>query len=293
MIRYEGSIYRPPSEARSLILQATVGCSYNQCAFCVAYQGKHFRIRPEADLFKDIDWAAGEIPEVRRVFLADGDALVISADRLLRILERLYDKLTDLERVTLYGSPQNLLKKSVDDLSRLRKAGLTMVYYGIESGDDDILMRIRKGAAAEEIVSAGLRAQEAGIDLSATVILGLGGPGFSKRHAQATAEVLNKIAPRYAAALTLMLEPRKPSYREVFNDPDWRVLDQAEILAECGILLANIDADGITFRSNHASNYLSLAGELQKDKQRLLSQVDKVLEDPESPFIRPEHLRRL
>ena len=293
MIQYDGSIYRPPSEAYSLILQATVGCSNNQCAFCVAYQGKRFRIRSEADLFDEIDWAAGEMPQVRRVFLADGDALVLSTDRLLHILEKLYGKLANLERVTLYGSPQNFLKKSSASLSKLRKAGLTMIYYGIESGDDEVLKRIGKGATAEDIVSAGLLAQEAGIDLSVTVILGLGGPGLSTRHAQATSAVLNEIAPRYASALTLMLEPRKPSYQEIFDDPDWRMLDQGEILAECRLLLADIDADGITFRSNHASNYLSLAGDLQRDKQRLLNEIDNVLKDPESPFLRPEHLRRL
>ena len=137
MIQYDGSIYRPPSEARSLILQATVGCSHNQCAFCIAYQDKHFRVRPEADLFKEIDWAAREMPGVTRIFLADGDALALSTDRLLRILEKLFVTLPALERVTTYGSPQNFLHKRVEDLRRLRQAGLTMVYYGIESGDDD------------------------------------------------------------------------------------------------------------------------------------------------------------
>ena len=293
MIHYEGSIYRPPSEARSLILQATIGCSNNECAFCVAYREKHFRMRPEAELFEEIDCVASEMSEIRRVFLADGDALVLSADRLLRILEKLKGKLPNLERVALYGSPQNFLNKSVSDLKRLRKAGLTMIYYGVESGDDEILMRIRKGANAEEIIAGGLKAHEAGIDLSVTVILGLGGPGYSKGHAEATARVLNEIAPRYASALTLMLEPRTPSYQEIFKDPNWRVMDQAEILAECHLLLTNIDADGITFRSNHASNYLSLAGELQKDKQRLLDEIRDVLQNPKSPVIRPEHLRRL
>ena len=293
MIQYEGSIYRPPSEARSLILQATIGCSNNQCAFCVAYQEKRFRVRPEADLFAEIDWVAGAMPEVRRVFLADGDALVLSADRMLRILERLYDKLTSLERVTAYGSPENLLQKSVTDLKRLRAAGLTMVYYGIESGDDEVLKRIRKGATAKEIIEAGSRARQAGIDLSATVILGLGGPNLSTRHAEATAGVLSTIAPRYASALTLMVEPRRPGFKEVFGDPKWRMLDAIETLAECRLLLAGIEADGIVFRSNHASNYLSLAGDLQKDKQRLLKTIDDVLDDPDSRGIRPEHLRSL
>lgn len=293
MIHYEGSIYRPPSEARSLILQATIGCSHNQCAFCVAYQQKCFRARPEEELFKEIDWVAGAMPEVRRVFLADGDALVLSTERLVPILERLYGKLANLERVTIYGSPQNLLHKSVADLKRLRQAGLTMVYYGIESGDDEVLERIRKGATAEEIIAAGLKARQAGIDLSATVILGLGGPDLSARHAQGTAGVLSAIAPRYASALTLMVEPRRPSFQEVFGDPAWRILSHTEILTECRTLLAGIDADGIVFRSNHASNYLSLAGDLQKDRQRLLDEIDEVLSDPDSRQIRPEHLRRL
>ncbi len=293
MIQYEGAIYRPPSEARSLILQATIGCSHNQCAFCTAYQAKHFRPRREADLFEEIDWAAREFPGTRRVFLADGDALVLSTDRLLRILERLFHRLPSLERVTTYGSPQNLLHKPVEALARLKEAGLTMVYYGVESGDDDILKRMHKGATSEDIVTGGLRSKEAGMDLSATVILGAGGPTLSARHAEATAQVLNAIAPRYASALTLMLEPRTPSYADMFGDPTWRMLGPMESLAECRRLLANIHANGIIFRSNHASNYLSLAGDLQQDKQRLLAEVDTALKNPNSPHIRPEQFRRL
>lgn len=293
VIQYEGSIYRPPSEARSLILQATIGCSHNQCAFCVAYQGKQFRVRPEAELFEEIDWAAGEMPGTRRVFLADGDALVLSTDKLQRILDKLFNSLSCLERVTLYGSPQNFLNKSVEDLRRLREAGLTMVYLGIESGDDDILRRIGKGATSEEIIAAGLKSREAGMDLSATVILGTGGPTLSRPHAEATAHVLNAIGPRYASALTLMLEPRTPSYTDLFGDPTWRMLTPTEILAECRLLLASIHTDGITFRSNHASNYLSLAGDLQQDKSRLLAEIDAALEDPDSGQLRPEAFRRL
>lgn len=293
IIEYEGSIYRPPSEARSLILQATVGCSHNQCAFCVAYQQKRFRARSEDELFPEIDWAARTLARVRRVFLADGDALVLSTDRLLRILERLYDRLPGLERVTVYGSPQNLLHKGLEDLRRLRAAGLTMIYYGIESGHDEVLTRIRKGVNAEQICTAGMMAREAGMDLSVTVILGLGGPRLSQCHAEATAQVLNRIAPRYASALTLMLEPRKPSFAEVFGDHSWRMLGPIEVLAECRILLANLEADGIVFRSNHASNYLALAGNLQADKERLLSEIDAVLNNPDSAPLRPDYLRGL
>ena len=293
MIEYEEPIYRPPSEARSLILQATIGCSTNTCSFCVAYQGKRFRARKEEELFEEIDWAAEELRGVRRVFLADGDALVLSVNRLLRILQKLYSSIPSLERVTIYGSPQNLLRKSVDDLEKLRQAGLTMIYYGIESGDDEILERIDKRATVQEIIDAGVKPQKAGIDLSATVILGLGGPRLSTRHAEATARAIDAIEPRYASALTLMLAPREPSFEEVYNDPSWRPLTPIEALAECRVLLAGINGDGITFRSNHASNYLALAGDLKRDKQRMLDEIDAVLEDPDSPRLRPEFLRGL
>jgi radical SAM superfamily enzyme YgiQ (UPF0313 family) len=293
VIHYEEPIYRPPSEARSLILQATIGCSTNSCAFCVAYQGKKFRVRREEDLFADIDWAAAELPAVRRVFLADGDALVLSVNKLSRILTRLYEKLPRLERVTVYGSPQNLKRKSVEQLKELKGLGLTMIYYGIESGDDEVLERIEKRATAAEIIEAGVKPQQAGIDLSATIILGLGGPRLSERHARATADVVNAIAPRYTSALTLMLAPRSPSFEEVYGDPTWRPLGPEEALAECRMLLEGISADGITFRSNHASNYLALAGDLERDKERLLEEIDACLGDPEGRRLRPEFMRGL
>ncbi|MDJ0764935.1 MAG: radical SAM protein [Myxococcota bacterium] len=293
MIHYEEPLYRPPSEARSLIFQATIGCSTNTCAFCVAYQGKSFKVRPEAELFAEIDWAATHHAGVRRVFLADGDALVLSTRRLLRILARLYSRLSHLERVTVYGSPQNLQKKSIDELRTLREAGLTMIYYGIESGDDEVLQRVHKNATAREIADAGAKPQQAGIDLSATVILGLGGPRLSDRHAQATAAVINEIAPRYASALTLMLAPRSPSFEAVYGDETWRPLTPVEALAECRVLIDHIVADAITFRSNHASNYLALAGDLQRDKNRLLEEIDAALGDPTGSRLRPDFLRGL
>jgi radical SAM superfamily enzyme YgiQ (UPF0313 family) len=269
-IEYEMPLYRPPSEAYSLILQATIGCTHNRCAFCVAYQNKKFRVRPEEDVFDEIDWAAEEMPDTRRVFLADGDAFALSPDKMVRILERLYEKLPDLERVTAYASPQNFKNRSVDDIRPVREAGLTMLYFGLESGDDEVLKRIDKGATCDEMVSACQKAQEAGFDLSVTVILGLAGPQGSKRHAELTAKALDRISPRFAAALTLMLAPRKPAYPEVYNHPDWRVLDP-----------------------NHASNYLALKGDLQKDKQKLLGIIDAALNDPDSPLLRPEFMRAL
>jgi radical SAM superfamily enzyme YgiQ (UPF0313 family) len=293
VIRYVDPIYRPPSEARSLILQATIGCSHNQCAFCVSYRKKRFRVRPEQELFDEIDWAAEELPGLRRVFLADGDAVVLSTSRLLRILERLYDRIPSLRRVTAYASPQNLVRKSVEDFQQLKDAGLTMIYIGVESGDDEVLDRVGKGVSAEEICSLCLKPQQAGIDLSITVILGLGGPRLSQRHAERTAQVLDTIAPRYASALTLMLEPREPTFEQVFDDPEWRPLSPLESLAECRVMIDGIHADGVIFHANHASNYLPLAGTLQRDKDQLLGAIDTVLDDPAAAHLRPEWLRGL
>lgn len=293
MIRYVDPIYRPPSEARSLILQATIGCSHNRCAFCVSYQGKKFRVRPEEELFAEIDWAGEELPGLRRVFLADGDALALSARRLTRILERLYDRIPTLERVTAYASPQNLVRKSIGELEQIREAGLTMAYVGVESGDDEVLERVDKGVTADEMIELCQKPQHAGIDLSITVILGLGGPRLSQRHAAGTARVLDAIAPRYASALTLMIEPRDPPFEEVFGDPEWRPLGPIEILAECRLMIEKIDADGINFHANHASNYLPLSGDLQQDKPRLLESIDEVLSDPAAARLRPEWMRAL
>ncbi|MBI4917271.1 MAG: radical SAM protein [Acidobacteria bacterium] len=307
-MRYVEPLYRPPSEAWSLIFQVTLGCSnlktkrdpasptgyrvHGGCAFCVAYQTKPFRARPEAEVLAEIDAAGAQVgARADRVFLADGDALVLSVDRLRRILERLYERLPGLRRVTCYASPQNLMARSAADLRRLREAGLSMIYVGIESGDDEVLARIDKGATAAQMVEGGRRAKEAGLAQSLTVILGLGGPAGSDRHADATARVLDAIAPEYAAALTLMVEERVPSFAEQVADPSWRLLTPAESLRECRRMLAAMDADGVEFRSNHASNWLALKGRLARDKLRLLAELDAALRDPR--LLRPEFLRGL
>ncbi len=306
-IRYVEPLYRPPSEAQSLIFQVTLGCSnlrtrrdpssptgyrvLGGCAFCVAYQTKPFRARAQEEVLAEIDAAAAVVRGADRVFLADGDALVLSTGRLLRILERLYARFPRLERVTCYASPQNLLAKSEADLRRLRAAGLTMIYVGIESGDDETLRRIDKGATAAEMIEGCLRAKAAGLAESLTVILGLAGPAGSRRHAEATARVLDAISPEYAAALTLMIEERVPPFEEVVGDPDWRLLSPREALAECRMMLDAMQADGVEFRSNHASNWLALKGRLARDKRGLLAQIDRAMEDPR--LLRPEFMRGL
>ncbi|HOX46165.1 MAG TPA: radical SAM protein [Myxococcota bacterium] len=292
-IRYDWPLYRPPSEADSLIFQATLGCSHNRCAFCVNYQAKRFRPRKAAELEAEIAWAARELPDTRRVFLADGDAFVLPSRRLLPVLRRLHEALPRLERVSAYAGPGNLRNKSDAELRELRQAGLGLLYFGLESGDDEVLRRIDKGYTQDEMVAACERLQAAGFDLSVTVILGLAGPRGSRRHAEATARALDRIRPRWAAALTLMLEPRQPGFAEAYGDPDWRPLEPLEILAECHALLSGMQADGVTFRSNHASNYLALAGELQRDKPALLAELERVLRDPRARGIRPDWMRAL
>lgn len=308
-LKYVEPIYRPPSEARSLILQITIGCSNlvtrpdpgsttgyrvkRGCAFCVAYQTKPFKARKQAEVLEEIDAVSSVYPGARRIFLADGDAVVLKTERLVEILERLYQRFPRLERVTAYASPKNLLKKEVDQLRALREAGLTMIYVGIESGDDEILQRVDKRSTSEDMVEGCLKAKEAGIALSLTVILGLGGPTRSDQHTAATANVLNRINPEYAAALTLMMETRVPTFEEVFDDRSFRLLTVAEALSECRQLIALLETNGTEFRSNHASNYLALKGRLMADKPRLLATIDSALSDPSSPLLRPDYYRAL
>ena len=291
MFTYEGPLYRPPSEASSLILQATIGCSHNRCRFCYMYKDKQFRAKPWADLRREIDLAAAALPGVRRVFLADGDALALSADRLATILDYLGEAFPALQRVTAYASPGNLLDKTVADLERLRERKLTILYYGVESGDAEVLARIGKGADPEMMAEGCRRAAAAGLKLSVTVILGLAGRRGSERHARETAALLGRIGPRYLSALTLMLGPHAAEYARgmgegfSFNAP-------ADDLRELRLLVESLEVDRCIFRTNHASNRLSLAGTLRKDRERLLAEIDGAIADP-GGVLRPEWLRGL
>ena len=212
VIEYDNPLYRPPSEAQSLILQATLGCSHNACRFCYMYKDKRFHVKPEERFLEEIDIAAAQYPTARRIFLADGDAMVLSAGRLEGILERLNASFPQLQRVTAYANPANLLGKSAEELGRLRERKLSILYYGIETGDPELLTKIEKGATPDEMAEGCSRAAEAGIKLSVTVILGLAGTEGSLRHARMTATLLNRVQPRYLSALTLMLGPWKESY---------------------------------------------------------------------------------
>ncbi len=290
-MEYDMPLYRPPSEADSLIIQATLGCSANDCTFCLMYKGKKFRVRKFEDVKKDIEWCAERWPGADRVFLADGDALVIKTSQMLEILKLLHDNFPKLERVTSYANPGNLIRKSQEDLDSIRKAGLTMLYYGVESGDPEVLTKVKKQGTREEMIEGCGKAHKAGFDISVTVLLGLAGLDNSERHAKLTASLINKIRPTYASALTLMLGPLEDTFAKSMGD-DFVWLDKVQLLREIRMLVGDIDCKTI-FRSNHASNYLALRGNLPEDKAQLLRTIDSALSDPKSPLLRPEEWRAL
>lgn len=291
MIEYIEPVYRPPSEARSLILQATLGCSNNTCLFCYMYRDKPFRVKPWELLEREIGEAAALHPRTKRVFLADGDAFVLPTRLLVRILDRLREAFPDLQRVAAYASPPNLLRKSVPEMRLLVEKGLRIVYYGVETGDAELLARIRKNATPDQMVEGCLKAGEAGLKLSVTVILGLAGKSGSLRHARETARVVNRIGPRFLSALTLMLGPYEREYLETMG-PGFEHTNAIDDTVELRELVAGLETDGCIFRSNHASNYLPLAGTLMADKDRLLAEIDRALADPESR-LRDEWMRGL
>ena len=293
MLRYEGGIWRPPSEARSLILQATVGCSHNACIFCVSYKNKKYRVRGAASVKADLDSLPQDYKRmVRRVFLADGNALGMTTDDLIDTLDVVKSELPYLERVGVYGYAKDVRDKSLGDLIKLKDAGLGIVYLGLETGDDALLRWCQKGVNSQENIAASKKIREAGIPLSLTVILGLGGLENSERHAKATAEVLNKIDPEYIGALTLMTPPGT-RISEMVQNGEFEPMDPMDILKELKTLVENLDLTSCVFRTNHASNYLPIRGTLNRDKKEILKVLSSVLETEDSSSLRPGYLRGL
>ena len=290
LIDYDLPVWRPPSEANSFILQATLGCSFNRCSFCSMYRTKTFTIRPLDAVNADIQTVARQYPNTRRVFLADGDALAAPIDHLLMILAALHTAFPQLQRVSSYALPANLLKKSVAELSELREAGLTLLYYGIETGSADLLKRITKGATPEAMITGLIKATQAGLKISATVILGLGGQTYWQEHIDATAALVNQVELDYLSTLQLMLDPMicdefHRKFREPFQEQD----DQALLLEQARLIERLNPPAPLTFRSNHASNALALAGELPRDREKLLAQLDRARAGRVA--LRPEWLR--
>ena len=290
MLNYDYPLYRPPSEAKSLIFQVTLGCSFNQCSFCDMYRSKEYSERPWEEVKMEIDMMAKQEPEAKKIFLADGDALNLSTDYMIKIVKYIYEKFPQLERVSCYAMPMNLLKKTPEELKKMYDAGLTMLYLGIESGSDIVLKKVTKGATSQTIIRACRKAIDAGYTLSCMVILGLGGKTYTKEHIKGTAEVLSAVSPNYAAALTLIIEPGvKDEFMSKFNEPFIPISD-SEALDELEDLVSKIDSKKeIIFRANHGSNAYTIKGTFPQDKAAMLDKISWMKKHPE--MCRPEGLR--
>ena len=292
MLNYDMPLYRPPSEAENLIIQATLGCSFNQCSFCSMYRQKQYLARPLETLFQEIQQAAHQWPDAHRVFLADGDALALPTEHLITILRALASALPRLTRVSCYATPSNILHKSPQELMQLRKNGLRLLYLGIESGSDPILKKITKGATRRGINEAMTKASQSNLKVSGTVILGLGGSRYWQEHIDGTLELLNSAPITYLSTLQLYLdegirEEFQRKYGESFEMPD----DRAILMEQQRLISGLSPPQPIIFRSNHASNALALAGNLPRDREKLLNQIEAALAGERS--LRPPHLRGL
>lgn len=276
-MRYEGSLYRPPSEAYSLIVQATIGCTHNKCTFCSMYKDKEFRVRSTDDIIEDFQIGRQVYKTVKKIFIADGDALAISTKELIKIFIFIKETFPECERVGIYGSPKAILSKSIEELKELKDLGLGIVYLGVESGSEKILKAINKGVTRGEMIEAGRKIVESGIVLSTTFISGIGGVIDSHEHAIETAKIINEIRPHYVGLLTLIVEKGTPLYEDV-KDGKFHLLTPKEVLLETKEMVKDIDVEYCVFRSNHASNYVALKGTLSEDKELILSQIEEGLQ---------------
>lgn len=290
MLNYDYPLYRPPSETDSLIFQVTLGCSFNECSFCDMYRSKQYSERPWDEIKAEIDLMAKALPDTRRIFLADGDALNLSVEYMQKIVKYLKEKFQNLERISCYAMPMNVLKKTPEELKLLRESGLDMFYLGIESGSDLILKKVTKGATSTTIIRACKKAKDAGYILSCMIILGLGGKTHSKEHIRGTAQVINATAPHYVGALTLYLENGiKDEFLNKFGEPFIPVSD-SEAREELEDLISQIDVkDEVIFRANHGSNAYTIKGTFPQDKQMMLDKISWMKQHPE--MVRPVGLR--
>lgn len=283
-------IIRPPSEADSIILQVTVGCSHNKCTFCGAYKGVRFRIKEEEVVNRDIAFAATYCRRQKRVFLADGDALILPQRRLVELLTRIRREIPWVNRINLYGNAKSVLAKSATELKELRELGLDRVYMGLESGSDRILQQIRKGVDSARMIRAGHMVKEAGLFLSLTVLLGIGGTLHAREHAEETGRVVSAMAANQIAVLTLMLLDNTELYH-LEKTNGFTLPNQQEMLAELRLMVENINVSRAQFQANHASNYLPINCRLNRDKEMVLAAIDQALAGEKK--LRPEHLRAL
>ena len=282
MLNYDYPLYRPPSEAKSLIFQVTLGCSFNKCSYCDMYRTKEYQERPWEEIKMEIDIAAKHMPETQRVFLADGDALNLATDRLIQILDYIRAKFPSLERVSCYAMPKNILEKSPEDLRKLYDAGLGMFYIGIETGSDIILKKITKGATSQTIIKACQKAKDSGYTISCMVILGLGGKSYSKQHIEETAKILSVTSPHYVGALTLHLDNGiHDEFLAKFKE-SFLPIDDADALDELESLVSKIEPSSpVVFRANHGSNAYPIGGTFPQEKQSMLEKILYLRQHPE------------
>ena len=290
MLNYDAPLYRPPSEAKSLIFQVTLGCSFNECSFCDMYRSKEYSERSWDEVKGEIDMMSKMLPDTTKIFLADGDALNLDTEYMIKIVKYIYEKFPNLERVSCYAMPMNLLKKTPEELDSMKKAGLDMLYLGIETGSDILLKKVTKGATAKTIIKSCKKAKDAGFTLSCMVILGIGGSKYSSENARETAKVISEVKPDYVGALTLYLENGiKDEFLTKFNEEFIRISD-SEAIDELQELISGIDVnDKVVFRANHGSNAYNVAGTFPEDKQAMLDKITWMKEHPE--VVRPQGLR--
>ena len=293
-IRYVDPVFRPPSEAESLILPVTDGCSWNRCTFCEMYTApqKKFRARDAEETLETLRRCGERFGDsIRRVFLADGDALVLSTRRLLEILGAIREHLPAVRRVSSYCLPRNLRRKSVDELGELAAAGLSMAYVGAESGDDEVLAKVNKGETFATTCEALDKLQQAGIRRSVMILNGLGGTTLSRRHAANSARLANATQPEYLATLVASFPQGEERFRAAF--PEWQPCDQHGLFVEMEAFISALDLKRTVFRSDHASNRLVLKGTLGAEKSRLLGEIRNAIETPETARLRPQWERGL
>ncbi|MCU7872746.1 MAG: radical SAM protein [Candidatus Thiodiazotropha sp. (ex Lucinoma borealis)] len=294
LLNYIQPVFRPPSEAQSLILQVSIGCSWNKCTFCEMYTEpqKRFKPKPIDEIRNELQqFVSMDIP-LRRVFLADGDAMTLSYRRLHEIMQAVNEYLPDIQRVSAYCLPRNIKNKSVDELQRLRDMGLEMVYVGCETGDDLVLERINKGETWQTSLDALLKLQQAGIRRSVMILNGLGGARYSEQHARNSASLMNESQPEYLATLVVSFPKGQQRLQQGYAG-EFQMLNLRQLLEEMEVMLSSLNLEKTIFRSDHASNYLILKGVLNKDKERLLNQVRTALANPESTSFRAEWQRGL
>lgn len=270
-MRYEGDIYRPPSEAYSLLVQVTIGCTHNACTFCKMFKSKKFRVRPLEEVLEDLAWARKRYSRVERMFLCDGDALALSNRRLMPILEYIKDNFPECERVTIYGRANDVNKKTEEEMKELFDAGITMVYIGAESGSDKVLKDVNKGVTRQELIDAARKIEDCGMEASVTFISGLAGKDGWEDHAIQTGTMITEMNPSYVGLLTLIVEPNVPMFDDI-QSGKLKLLSPEEVMEETLLMLEHTHVDKkCVFRSNHASNYVSLRGDLPQDKEKMMN----------------------